>query len=123
MTWGPNLFVLRESYRRTGVLPPALQSRPDLTRDVAFYLEAFFFLSSFRSYGMGGPLPIPLSEIATYARLIGYNAEDTLFLAEVINACDSVYLTKVANDTKAAQAAKKPASGARTVSSSGIRRR
>ena len=77
------------------MLPPALRSRPDITPDLAFYLEAFFFLSGFRSYSMGGPSPIPLSAISEYARLIGYtSSDDILFLAEVVNACDRVYLLK-----------------------------
>jgi len=90
-----------------------LNSRPDLTQEIGFYLESFFFLSGFRSYGMAGPLPISLPDISEYARLIGYTlSEDILFFIEVMNSCDHVYLSKAANDQKAEQAAaaKKPAS-------------
>lgn len=96
------------------MLPQALLSRPKLTRDSLFYLEAFFFLSGFRSYGMSGPLPIALSEIAEYARLVGYNtSDDILFFVEIVHACDMVYLRKAAEDQKASAAASKPKAGRR----------
>jgi len=78
-----------------------------MTRDVLFYLESFFFLTGFRQYGMAGPLPISLPDIAEYARAIGYTSgDDLLFFMEIVHACDMVYLKKVAEDSKPAPSGK-----------------
>lgn len=54
---------------------------------------------------MSGPLPLVLSEVAEYARLIGYNtSDDILFFVETIHACDMVYLQKAADEQKAQSA-------------------
>ena len=44
---------------------PFMQSKPILTETVAYYLNAFYILSSFRSLGMGVE-KIKLSEVVTY---------------------------------------------------------
>ena len=84
------------SYQKTGKVPPALQARPEITQDVGFYIECFYFLSRFRSSSGFGPNPLSLLDIETYARKIGYTTtEDFLFFAEVMNSCDQVYLDDV----------------------------
>lgn len=62
---------------------------------------------------MAGPLPIPLTDIAEYSRIIGYTTpEDLIFFLEIIHACDMVYLKKTAEDAKTSQARAKSSSGA-----------
>jgi hypothetical protein len=74
-------------------MPPALKNEPILTPYLRFYLGAFAFLSRGRSYGMSGPNPLTFREIRDYAEPIGYtSASDLFFFAEVMYACDQVYL-------------------------------
>ena len=102
--------ALKLSYQKTGVLPPALANQPDITPEMRFYFGAFNRLSRSRTYHMSGPNPIALSEISAYAEKIGYtNADDFFFLADVISACDEVFLEDVAKRQKAKSESKKPA--------------
>ena len=85
--------ALRLSYKKTGVVPPALAEQPVITPDLQFYLESFFFLSSFRGSSGFGPNPLAFSDVYRYAELIGYTSpEDFLPFAEMMRACDQVYL-------------------------------
>ena len=103
------------SYRKTGTVPPALQNEPEVTELLRFYFESFAFVSRFRTYGMSGPNPLDFSTIRDYARSIGYTTSgDILFFAEVMSACDQVYLedyqrrSKAESDKKKKAAPKKP---------------
>lgn len=51
---------------------------------------------------MSGPQPIALQDILAYAGAVGYHApDDALFLAEIVNACDQVYINKSLEKQKA----------------------
>lgn len=107
------------SYRKTGKVPPALQSRPELTKDILFYIEAFYFLCRFRTSSGFGPNPLSLLDIEAYARTIGYtSSEDFFFFAEVMSACDQVYLEDVQKRQNAKQ---RPKAGGKRSATAGRR--
>lgn len=86
-----------------------------MTEQLAFYFQAFAFLSNRRSYGMSGPNPISFSEVCTYAEKIGYTgSEDLFFLSEVILACDQVYLEDYRKRSEAESKKKSAGSKARS---------
>ena len=96
------------SYKKTGVIPPALANEPEITPQLRFYFEAFAFVSRFRTYGMSGPNPISLPDIRVYADKIGYTSTgDFLFFAEIMSACDQVYLEDYQRRSKAESESKK----------------
>lgn len=99
--------ALRLSYEKTGVIPPALARKPELTDDCIFYLEAFYFLSGFRPEGMSGLGPLLLADIERYAALSGYtSANEILFFADVMLACDVAFRNYHAKKSSAKSAAK-----------------
>lgn len=81
----------------TGAPPPALASRPEIWPWLGAYLEAFEVLCGSRGVGLGGPLPIPLSEIESYCRLTGWHDPDEVAeLIALVAALDAVYLDAMA---------------------------
>ena len=77
----------------TGAPPPALAARPEILPGLGPYLEAFSVLCGARATGLGGPLPIPLSEIESYCRLTGWREPESVAeLVAVIQAMDAAYL-------------------------------
>jgi hypothetical protein len=60
-------------------------------------------LSAFRGSNGFGPEPLRLPDIATYCEKIGYNdPDDFFFFAEVMRACDDVYLTQKYKEAESA---------------------
>ena len=116
MTWGTKgQDALWISYQKTGVVPPALEQKPVFTPDLLFYIEAFFYLSSFRGSNGFGANPLALQDILSYCALIGYTSEDdVLFFSEVMRACDHVFLEEQQKQSKAKE--KQPSSQAGKVS-------
>ena len=56
-------------------------------------VEAFNLLTGLRGLGLGGPLPIPLSEIESYCRLFAVTEpQEAAELAELVQAMDGAYL-------------------------------
>ena len=56
-------------------------------------IEAFNLLSGSRGVGLGGALPIPLSEIESYCRLFAVtDPQDAAELVELVQAMDAAYL-------------------------------
>jgi hypothetical protein len=99
--WSEGSGALLASYEKTGIVPPALASKPDLTVDVAFYIEAFYFLSGFRSQGFSGPGSLLFSDIIRYAELVGYTAsEDIQFFASVMLSCDIAFRKAISDKPK-----------------------
>ncbi len=82
----------------TGAPPPALAVRPQVLPGLGSCLEAFEVLCGSRGLGLGGPLPIPLSEIESYCRLTGWREPDEVAeLVAIIGALDAVYLDAMAH--------------------------
>jgi hypothetical protein len=52
-------------------------------------------LCRFRQNSGFGASPIPLQDIAAYAKEAEITGEDFIFFAEVINACDQVFMEDV----------------------------
>ena len=96
MTWGHQLGYLEGLRDDLGVMPRALADRPeqhDLGGDL---FRAFNTLSSSRHYGMGGPLPISISEMAAFCQLFDISAvDDRETFVATMQRLDSVYLTEV----------------------------
>ena len=84
-----------------GVEPKALQDRPVLDDRQAYYYSAYQAISGSRQVGMGGPLPIPVSEILAYCDLFyiaELNARERLF--KYLKRLDNTYLDHVAEKSK-----------------------
>ena len=94
LKWASHVKVLEDRARRTGVKPAALKSRPKLRLTDAPFAEAFFALSSARTYGAAAPNPISISEIWAYVSFQGIasQAERSKYL-RLIQLLDQVYLT------------------------------
>lgn len=85
--------AMRIYEKRTGVMPKALSEKPtEVSPDVAFYLNAFDFLSRFRGSNGFALNPLQYSDIAHYAEKVGYSDPDEFFfLAEILGALDTEY--------------------------------
>lgn len=97
MNYGDRIAVLQKMAVREGKLPPALANRPTPTRHAAPYFAAFKRLHTSRILGPNGaPGGIPLSEIESYARMVGFESlEDRLDLMHYIRICDDAWLGEV----------------------------
>ena len=93
MRWAPNLDALLISYERTGIVPPALASRPVLTPEVAYFIECFGLLNAHRQSSGFGVSPLPLADIVAVSGPLGFRTSDEfLFFAEIISALDREFL-------------------------------
>lgn len=82
--------------QKTGETPPALLSQPILTQFEQPYFDAFQKLSGSRTWTIGGPAPIPLSEINAYFGLYGIDDEDERDThIQIIRFLDAHYLDYV----------------------------
>lgn len=108
MQWGPSVRAFRAQARKTGVVPPPLLRMPKLKHFDDIYLDAFNTLANARESGMGGPLPIRLSEIDAYFRVMGIDERDErVKYVALIQLLDQVYL-KHAGEQIAKHNKKKP---------------
>ena len=73
----------------TGITPDELVL-PDFPQLIGSVWIKFNELSSTRSYGMSGPLPITYSEIKAWAEVTG--EELTIFEADVVKKIDALYV-------------------------------
>lgn len=88
-----------------GVKPKALEERPELDFRQQWYYTAYQSISRSRSVGMGGPLPVPVSEILAYCQLFyiaKLNERERLF--RYINSLDNAYLDYVGEQSKSKSA-------------------
>jgi hypothetical protein len=78
-----------------------LQSRPKLDQRQVYYYNAYQQMSRSRSAGMGGALPIPVTEILAYCELF-YIAQldERERIFRYVNRLDDAYLAHVAEKTK-----------------------
>ena len=92
LQWGPSLNILQEVQKATGQTPPALAARPLLRPECYQDFKAFKVLSASRdSNGFGGN-PIRVSEVSSYAMLMGMGREEATRLLRIIQALDVAYL-------------------------------
>ena len=68
--WGDKIEFLERVAEEDGVLPKALQSRPELEEHLLFVWSAFQTVSTDRPVGLG-LAPIPFSAIDRFARRYG----------------------------------------------------
>lgn len=76
---------------------PFLQSRPEITQEEGEIVEAFQYLSSSRSVGMGVG-PIPFEAIAYYAKLTGQI--DFWGFITLVQVLDGEYVTIASEKTQ-----------------------
>lgn len=83
--------MLWARYDQTGDIPSPLLNRPDITPEIAWYLDAFFLLNSSRQTGMSVGR-IPLSEVTNYALVFGTIGDDLKDFCSIISRLDAAYL-------------------------------
>lgn len=88
--------MLHEMMDSTGIVPKAIQSKPELTQVQSEIYAAFTEISPDRSYSMAGPLPIGLSAVLNYCTLYDLGQEESQDLWRMIRALDSHWLAEVA---------------------------
>lgn len=99
MQWGRDADWLEEVFEGEEQ-PEALKSRVDPMFGSHDILRAFWECHTDRQIGMSHG-PIPSRAINEYAERCGYFEDDYTFLARMIRALDDVYLTYIAEQSKA----------------------
>lgn len=89
---------MRAAYEWYGQKVPDKLIPPPLHDVEEMYWEAFWSLSTDRSYAMGASGPIPWSSIKAYSEQIKWSDMDTL--NRVIRALDDVYLSHESEKSK-----------------------
>ena len=89
-------------WENTGVMPGALQRRPDLPEHLMMYYQAFMDLSGSRPIGMAAGA-IPFSEVCHYATHVYnvYDPDEMRLFWRMVHSCDSKYLELIGKDHKA----------------------
>lgn len=79
----------------TGVIPNALQKRPELLQCWHYAKEVFDALSGSRGYTMEGPCNIPITAFAVYAELYEIPRDDARGLWQEVKTIDDVWVVAV----------------------------
>lgn len=80
-----------------GVLPFALANQPELEELGQLYYQAFNVLSSSRTYGMSGALPITIEAIGYYCILFEFeDLDERADMIRFVQRLDGVYLAEMA---------------------------
>ena len=80
-----------------GVLPFALANQPELDELGLLYYQAFNVLSSSRTYGMSGALPITIGEITAYLWAFEFtDLDDRADMIVFVQRLDGAYLAEMA---------------------------
>ena len=87
----------------TGIIPKALQDRPELHRRWDYAKEVFDDLGGSRRYTAGGAANIPFSEFYLYAKAHNFDSEDLIDVWQDLRIVDSIWLSKVAEKQAAKQ--------------------
>jgi len=83
----------------------ALESKPEMTPFISWYLNVYFFLSNSRQQGFSGAAPIPLSEITNYFHNFPTVSDIEMF-STVIMKMDEAYLSHVQKKQESKRATK-----------------
>lgn len=110
LEWGAEYQTLLE-IAKSGHTPEALERRPELPPQLAYYLDVFYTLSRGRSIsGMGTPGPIPLSEFAAFFEIYDIRSQAQRdWLLRLLSKLDGVYLKHV-SEKQASQFSSQPKS-------------
>lgn len=103
MAWGSEktLKTLQAHYENTGVMPPVLESRPELYVHNNVYNEAFNILSSGRQNTDHVINPITFSDVMSYCDCImEFDGYERLRYWKMISSADSAFITEVLNQRK-----------------------
>ena len=93
LEWGNRFEFLSEIEENTGVTPSGLLNKPELKSEEVSYVNMFWTLHAGRSYGMSGALPLQISEIDAYYRLIDeIDSEERMRGLMYMQRMDQVYL-------------------------------
>lgn len=89
--WGKQEEQLRAVQKTSAKPLPALASKPKLSAYASTYYIAFWDLIRSAQNTMGAQQPIPLSEIAVYGRIAGFEEHELLFLYRVVKKLETVW--------------------------------
>ena len=97
MQWGSQLEYLERLREDMGIMPRGLANRPEIHELGGGLQKAFNTLSSCRQFGMGGPLPISITEMLSYCLLfrVEEDEERETFVA-LVQRLDGVYMEEMA---------------------------
>ena len=108
LKWGSHLKAFEARARATGVKPAPLVTRPRLAITDAPFIEAFFTISSTRTFGFSAPNPIQIAEVAAYCSVLGIASQpERAKYLRLIQMLDQVYLA----DWREKHPSKKPGAG------------
>lgn len=85
----------------SGIRPPALELRPEMTEVQRYYLDCYTELSKCRRYTESGPLPLSIAEIRDYCEVFDIDNFEHMF--GWIKQIDDIWLDEVAKQAKKAQ--------------------
>jgi len=101
--------VLQQSFKDSGVMPPALKNEPKLASHLLPYLDAYNSLRCHRTRSEAGYNPLAYADLVLFAQTHGYmsDAEGFKSFEVLIQACDHEFLAFADEQrTKAINAAK-----------------
>jgi len=111
MAWGDEktLATLEAHYENTGVMPPVLANRPELSVENYVYNEAFNILSSGRQNTDHVINPITFSDVMSYCDCIyEFTGSERLRYWRMISSADTAFIEEVLNKRNASAKVAKP---------------
>ena len=100
-TWGSKVDFLKKRAKKTGVLPPALATRPTVTPDVDLYYVGWKLLDARRLFNESGAQATPLSDVIAAAKLtVGDDDEEIMEFCRVITETEVMVLKELAEKRK-----------------------
>jgi len=99
LEWGSQVEFLTEIAEMSGITPSGLLNKPEIGPDLFGYVNLYWTLHAGRNYGMAGALPLQVSEIEAYYRLVGEaDSEERLKGLIYMQRMDQVYLNHAAKE-------------------------
>ena len=97
--------IAKRAFREGKDLPERIKNAPELQPGLELYINAFFDLDTERNHGQG-LCAIPISAIAGYASIFGFDCEQTEDLLYFIREMDDAHISRL-KERQDAQKSKK----------------
>jgi len=100
LEYGKFLGKYQLIYEKSGIMPSALEKRPEIAPDLLDYWNGYVNLDRSREWGYQAPLGIRFGEVLAYAQLHQFDHEDAADFAHYVGKLDVVYLKWTAEHGK-----------------------